>query len=74
MYLLLHIGTLGLQLCLAARAFRQPMNDDMVGFCHLRQGASFERALPPRGRWPERGRLLCLPFFRPSLLGGLPLL
>ena len=49
-------------------------NDDMVRFSHLQQGASFGPRCPPRSRCPERRRLLGLPFFGPSLLGGLLLL
>ena len=39
--LLMPLGTLRLQLCLAVRAIRQPMNDDMVRFRRLHQGASY---------------------------------
>ena len=44
---LMPLGSHCLQLCLAVRAIRQPMHDDMVRFRHLHQGPSFVPALPP---------------------------
>ena len=56
---LMPLGTLHLQLCLAGRAFRQPMNDDMVRFSQLHQGPSFVPGSPPNAAACQSGADSC---------------
>ena len=61
---LIPFDSLRLQLCLTTRAIRQPMNDDMVRFCHLHQGASFVPALPPTRPLARATQTLALAFLQ----------
>ena len=56
---LIPFDSLRLHLCLTTRSIRQPMNDDMVRFCHLHQGASLVPALPPHAAAGQSGADSC---------------
>ena len=61
---LMPLDSLRLQLCLAVRAIRQPVHDDMVRFRHLHQGASFVPSLSTARPLPSATQTLALAFLQ----------
>ena len=59
------------QRCLAVRAIRQPMNDDMLRLRHLHQGAPFVPALPTTWPLARTAQTLSSPFLQTIAAGWL---